>query len=404
MKVNSNFLKMPESYLFSEVAARIKAFREANPGKEVIRMDIGDVTLPLPSVVIEEMKQAAADLGESSTFIGYGPEQGHTFLREAIAATDYRSRGIDISETEIFISDGAKSDIGNVGDLFDVDNVIGLANPGYPVYFDANVIDGRKERVVILPCTQATDFKPQLPSEDMATIDVIYLCYPNNPTGVVLTREELQAWVDYAKAHDALIIFDSAYEAYISDENIPRSIYEIPGARKVAIEVRSFSKTAGFTGVRCGYTVVPEDLKKTDTDGNEVSLNKLWRRRQSTKFNGASYIVQRGACALYSPAGRKTIEENVGYYMRNACALRDALQAKGLIVYGGENSPYVWFKAPKGMTSWEAFDFLLEETGVSSTPGVGFGPEGEGWLRLTGFNSYEKTLYAISKINNICLI
>ncbi|MDE6273327.1 MAG: LL-diaminopimelate aminotransferase [Muribaculaceae bacterium] len=411
-KANQNYSILPESYLFSEVAKRIKEYRDSHPDKEIVRMDIGDVSLPLPQVVVEALCNASREMGESATFHGYGPEQGYLFLREKIAENDYHNRGLlHIDADDIFISDGAKSDLGNLGDLFGPDMRIAVAEPGYPVYVDANVLAGRGGRLAdgrwsgftYLECTPENKFIPVIPDHK---VDVIYLCYPNNPTGASMTREELKKWIDYAIENKALIIFDSAYEAYVRDENIVRSVYEVDGAEKVAVEIRSFSKTAGFTGVRCGYTVVPRSLDFTFPDGHRASLNKMWNRRQSTKFNGVGYIIQKAAEALYTPEGRKAIKENIDYYMRNAGLLREALLGKGWEVVGGENSPYVW-TAPKlhsstaALTSWELFRRLLDDLQISSTPGSGFGACGEGWIRLTGFNSYEKTLQAIDRLKTL---
>lgn len=403
-KINDNFCRLPESYLFSEVARRINAFKEANPEADVIRMGIGDVTLPLCPAAIEAMHKAVDDESRTETFHGYGPEQGYPFLRDAIAENDYRARGINIAADEIFVSDGAKSDTGNIGDLLAADNVVALTDPVYPVYADTNVMAGRAgelnadgswSRLVYLPVTAANNFEPALPSRH---VDVIYLCYPNNPTGTALTRSQLQKWVDYARREGALIMFDSAYEAFIHTPDVPHSIYELPGAEEVAIEFRSFSKTAGFTGVRCGYTVVPKALKAKDGEGNEVSLNRLWNRRQCTKFNGASYISQRGAAAIYTPEGRRQATEAVEYYMTNARVLREGLAEADFKVFGGVDAPYVWLKTPGDMSSWEFFDLLLEKAGVAGTPGSGFGPAGEGYFRLTAFNTHENTLRAIERI------
>lgn len=404
MKVNDSFRLMPPSYLFSEVAARISAFRNAHPECEIIRMDIGDVTRPLPKAAVEAMHMAVEELASSTTFHGYGPEQGHLFLREAIAEHDYRQHGIDIEADDIFISDGAKSDIGNFGDLFTPQTRIALTDPCYPVYVDANVIDGRQgvladgrwSNIEYLDCTPDSGFLPSLP---VSSPDVIYLCYPNNPTGSVMTRQQLQQWVDYALRHKVLIIFDSAYEAYISHPDIPRSIYEIENADTCAVEVRSFSKTAGFTGVRCGYTVVPRSLSVEFADGSSASLHRLWNRRQCTKFNGASYIVQRGAAALYTPEGKAQVRENIEYYMRNARYIRQSMTEAGWEVTGGEDSPYIWMHREGETDSWALFQHILETCGVSSTPGVGFGKCGTGCLRLTGFNTYENTVEAMRRIS-----
>ncbi|MDE6392955.1 MAG: LL-diaminopimelate aminotransferase [Muribaculaceae bacterium] len=403
MKINDNFEKLPESYLFSTVAARLRAYREEHPEADVIRMDIGDVTLPVPQAAIAAMHRAVDDMAAKSTFHGYGPEQGYDFLRNAIAANDYAARGIAISPDEIFISDGAKSDLGNLGDIYSEDSIVAVADPGYPVYVDSNVIDGRGgvleggrwSRFVYLECNEANGFKPVPPA---VHADVIFLCSPANPTGVSFTRDELRAWVEYARANRAVIIYDSAYCAYITSEDVPHSIYEIEGAREVAIEVRSFSKTAGFTGLRCGYTVVPSTLTGTDEENREVSLRKLWLRRQTTKFNGASYIIQRGAEALYSPEGKREVRENVDYYLANARLIRDTMARAGFTVFGGDNSPYIWVKSPAGESSWSLFDKCLSEAYISCTPGVGFGAAGEGYIRLTGFNTRENTEEAMRRI------
>lgn len=404
LKVNDNFVKLPASYLFSQVAAKIAAFQQANPGVEVIRMGIGDVTRPVCEAALRAMHEAVDDEGRAETFHGYGPEQGYAFLREKIAEHDYRARGVEIAADEIFISDGAKSDTGNIGDLFAPDTRIAVTDPVYPVYVDTNVMagragellsDGRWSRIEYLPCTAANGFVPALPQGNP---DVIYLCYPNNPTGTTLTRAELKAWVDYARAHGALLLFDSAYEAYVRSADVPRSIYEIDGAREVAIEFRSFSKTAGFTGLRCGYTVIPRELMGVDAEGRPVSLHALWLRRQSTKFNGASYVIQRGAEALYSPEGQEQVKATVDYYMTNAAMLLEGVRSAGLEAFGGENSPYVWIKTPAGMDSWTFFDRLLNELHIAGTPGVGFGPSGEGYLRLTAFNTHDNTRRAVERI------
>lgn len=408
IKVNDNFCKLPASYLFSEVAKRIEAFKKQNPGVEIIRMGIGDVTSPICEAAVAAMHKAVDDQASVATFHGYGPEQGYGFLREKIVENDYRSRGINIDADEIFISDGAKSDTGNIGDILSGDCRIAVTDPVYPVYVDTNVMSGRAgdlcsgkwSRIEYLPCTAENGFVPSLPVESP---DVIYLCYPNNPTGTTLTKSQLAKWVEYAIEHDALIMFDSAYEAYITEDDVPHSIYEIPGAEKVAIEFRSFSKTAGFTGLRCGYTVVPKALKGVDSTGRKVELNSLWNRRQCTKFNGASYIVQRAAEALYTPEGKEQVKETIAYYMRNAGALREGLREAGLEVFGGVNAPYIWIKTPSGMTSWEFFDYLLSKCNVAGTPGAGFGPTGEGYFRLTAFGRYENTLEAVNRLKRLKL-
>lgn len=406
IKVNDNFCKLPAAYLFSEVARRIDAYRKAHPEADIIRMGIGDVTCPICQAAVDAMHRAADDQLSEFTFHGYGPEQGYSFLREKISEYDYKSRGVNIGIDEIFISDGAKSDTGNIGDILSVDCKIAVTDPVYPVYVDTNVMSdragnlcgGRWDHIEYLPCTAENDFIPALP---VGNPDVIYLCYPNNPTGTTLNREQLAKWVEYALAHNALIMFDSAYEAYITEDDVPHSIYEIPGAEKVAIEFRSYSKTAGFTGLRCGYTVVPKALKGVDSEGNEVLLNALWNRRQCTKFNGASYVVQRAAEALYSPKGQRQVKETIGYYMRNAKVLRDGLAEAGLDVYGGVNAPYIWIKTPGGMSSWDFFDLLLSECNVAGTPGSGFGPSGEGYFRLTAFGRYENTVEAVERLKKL---
>ena len=404
MQINDNFEKLPESYLFSEVARRLNAFKEGNPQADVIRMDIGDVTLPLAHCVRRAMHSAVDEMGSSETFHGYGPEQGYGFLREAIARTDYAERGINIAPDEIFISDGAKSDLGNLGDIYSEQSIIAVADPGYPVYVDTAVMsgrggelhDGKWSRILYLQGDANNGFIPAIPE---AHADVVILCSPSNPTGAVFDRESLQKWVEYARREKALIIFDSAYEAFVTNSDLPRSIYEIPGAEEVAIEIRSFSKTAGFTGMRCGYTVVPKGVAGYDAQGNKVSLRKLWLRRQCTKFNGASYIIQRGAEALYSPEGREWIKQTVGYYLENARIIREALIGAGYQIFGGIDSPYIWFRSPEGGDSWQLFETLLREKHISSTPGVGFGESGQGYLRLTGFNSRENTIRAMQRFS-----
>lgn len=404
--INDNFRLLPENYLFSEVARRINAFKAAHPEADVIRMGIGDVTLPLCPAAIEAMHKAVDDEGNADTFHGYGPEQGYPFLRDAIALHDYNERGIDIRSDEIFISDGAKSDTGNFGDILGPDNIVAVTDPVYPVYVDTNVMSGRAgsllgdmwSDIVYLPVTAENGFVPQIP--EGVVPDVIYLCYPNNPTGTTLTRAQLKVWVNYALEHGSLILFDSAYEAFIREDDVPHSIYEIEGAKKCAVEFRSFSKTAGFTGVRCGYTVVPHTVMGRDEDGKEVGLNHLWNRRQCTKFNGASYVSQRGAEAVYTPLGQQQIKAAVDYYLNNAKVMLEGLAKAGLEVFGGKNAPYVWIKCPDGMTSWEFFDMLLEKCNVAGTPGSGFGPAGEGYFRLTAFNTLENTIEAVRRIAN----
>lgn len=401
--VNEHFLKLQSSYLFSDIAKKVNSFKVTHPKSKIIRMGIGDVTQPLAPAVIEAMHKVVDEMAHKETFHGYGPEQGYPFLIDAIIKNDYESLGIFIEPGEVFISDGAKSDCGNIGDMLRHDNSIGVTDPVYPVYIDSNVMagrtgicmDGKWTDVVYIPCTAENQFVPQLPSR---RVDIIYLCYPNNPTGTTLTKDQLKKWVNYALDNDAIIMYDSAYEAYIKDANIPHSIYEIKGAKKVAIEFRSFSKTAGFTGVRCGYTVVPKELKAYTLSGDPVSLNKLWLRRQSTKFNGTSYITQRGAEAVYSPEGKAQIRATIDYYMKNASIMKEGLEQCGLKVYGGTNAPYLWVKAPDGLTSWKFFEKLLYEVYIVSTPGVGFGPSGEGYLRLTAFGDRDETIEAIGRI------
>ena len=391
--VNEHLLKLPENYLFADITKRINTFKVTHPKTDVINLGIGDVTQPIPQACIEAMQKAAADLGRAETFHGYGPEQGYGFLIDAIIKHDYAARGISIEPSEVFVSDGAKSDTGNIGDILRHDNSIGVTDPIYPAYVDSNVSSGRAgtlesesewSNVVYLPCRIENDFVPDIPTR---RIDIIYLCYPNNPTGAVLTKAELKKWVSYAIENDALIIFDGAYEAYIQSPDIPHSIYEIKGAKKVAIESRSFSKTAGFTGVRCGYMIIPKEVTAATLEGKRVSLNRLWLRRQSTKFNGVSYITQRGAEAIYTPEGKKQVKAMIGYYMENARLMKRMLGKTGLRFFGGENAPYLWLKAPGNMTAWKFFDKLLYEAHVASTPGIGFGPSGEGYVRITSFGN-----------------
>ena len=402
--VNEHFLKLPGSYLFSDIAKKVNTFRITHPKQEVIRLGIGDVTRPLPPVCIEAMHKAVEEMADARTFRGYGPEQGYDFLIEAIIKHDYLPRGIHFGPTEIFVNDGAKSDTGNIGDILRHDNSVGVTDPIYPVYIDSNVMCGRAgvleengqwSNVTYMPCTAENDFIPEIPDK---RIDIVYLCYPNNPTGTTLTKAELKKWVDYALANDTLILFDAAYEAYIQDENVPHSIYEIKGAKKCAIEFRSFSKTAGFTGVRCGYTVVPKELTAATLEGNRIPLNRLWNRRQCTKFNGASYVIQRGAEAIYTPEGARQVDEAIAYYRANARLIKEGLEAAGYTVYGAVNSPYIWCKTPEGMGSWEFFDRLLNEAAIITTPGAGFGPAGEGYVRLTAFGERADAERAMERI------
>ena len=398
-QINENYLKLPGSYLFSTIAKKVAEFQEKNPEREVIKMGIGDVTRPLVPAVIEAMHKAVDEMGTAEGFRGYGPEQGYDFLRNKIVENDYK--GLGIESDEIFVSDGAKSDCGNIGDIFGTDNKVAVCDPVYPVYVDTNAMAGRAGDFInekwsdlyYMPCTAENGFMPELPKEK---VDMIYLCFPNNPTGETLTKEQLKLWVDYARENESVILFDSAYEAFITEQDVPHSIYEIDGAKEVAIEFRSFSKTAGFTGTRCAYTVVPKALKV-----NGTSLNQLWNRRQCTKFNGVPYIIQRAAEAVYTEEGRKQIKENIDYYLENAKIIRESLEKAGLEVYGGINSPYVWAKTPNGINSWDFFDKLLTEAGVVTTPGSGFGPSGEGYIRFTAFSTRENTEKAMEKIAGI---
>lgn len=403
--INENFLNLQESYLFSTIAKKVAKYVENNPNKNIIKLGIGDVTRPIVPACVEAMHKAIDEMGTANGFKGYGPEQGYEFLREAIVENDYQRRGIDIKKDEIFISDGAKCDCGNIVDIFSEDNKVAITDPVYPVYLDTNVMSGRSgkfdakvskyENIIYLPITEENDFKPELPREK---VDMIYLCFPNNPTGTVLSKEELKKWVDYASKNNSIILYDSAYEAFITEENIPHSIYEIEGAKDVAIEFKSFSKNAGFTGVRCAYVVIPKELKGFSKDGKECGINKLWNRRTCTKFNGVSYIVQRGAEATFSERGKEEIKENINYYMENAKIIKQGLEEAGFKVYGGVNSPYVWLKVPKNISSWEFFDKLLEEVNIVGTPGSGFGPSGEGYFRLTAFGTRENTIEAMKRI------
>ena len=402
-KLNENYQKLPGSYLFSTIAKKVNAFAEANPDKKIIRMGIGDVTQPLAPAVIDALHAAVDEMGNAETFHGYAPDLGYAFLRETIAKEDYQARGAHIEADEIFVSDGAKSDCANIQEIFAADSKIAVCDPVYPVYVDCNVMAGRSgeydantglwSNVIYMPCTAENGFAPELPEE---TPDLIYLCFPNNPTGGVLTKDQLQVWVDYANRVGAVILYDAAYEAYISEDNVPHTIYECEGARTCAIEFRSFSKNAGFTGVRLGYTVIPKDLKCGD-----IAVHSLWARRHGTKYNGAPYIIQKAAMAVYSPEGKAQIKEQVAYYKNNARILYDGLKKLGYTVSGGVNSPYVWLKTPDGMTSWEFFDRLLEVANVVGTPGSGFGPSGEGYFRLTGFGTKEATLEAIERFKKL---
>lgn len=400
VEINENYAKLPGSYLFSEIARRTAAFAEGHPDVKLIKMGIGDVTRPLVPAVIEAMHEAVDDLSRAETFAGYGPEQGYAFLREAIAENDFDARGVNIAPDEIFVSDGAKSDCGNIGDILGPHNKVAVCDPVYPVYVDTNAMAGRAgewseaaqswTNIHYMPTTAENGFSPAIPE---GAVDVIYLCSPNNPTGTVLSAEQLRAWVDYANEHGSLIMFDAAYERFIAEEGVPHSIFEIPGAKTCAIEFRSFSKTAGFTGARCGYTVVPRELERSG-----MSLNAMWNRRQTTKFNGASYVIQKGAAAVFSEQGARQVEETLDYYRANARAIKDGLTKAGFMVYGAVNSPYAWCKTPDGMGSWDFFTLLLEKAGVITTPGAGFGPAGEGYIRFTAFGDAGLTVEAMDRV------
>ncbi len=407
--INENYIKLPGSYLFSDVARKVEEFKAANPNAKIIKLGIGDVTKALPSAAIRAMHLAVDEMADASTFRGYGPEQGYDFLVNTIVENDYKAHGLDIAADEIFVSDGSKSDTGNIGAILGLDNVVAVTDPVYPVYVDTNAMagragnllqNGRWSKLVYVPCTIENDFVPELPKEK---VDIIYLCYPNNPTGTTLTRDQLKIWVDYAIENKALILFDGAYEAFITEDDVPHSIYEIEGAKDVAIEFRSFSKTAGFTGTRCAYTVVPKTVMGYTKLGEKVALNRLWNRRHTTKFNGVPYIIQRAAEAVYSPQGKKEVKDIIDYYLDNAKIIRKGLSAQGLNVYGGINSPYIWVKTPDGMTSWGFFDYLLNDLNIVGTPGVGFGPSGEGYLRLTAFGTLENTKEAVGRFSKISI-
>lgn len=399
---NASYLQLKGSYLFAEIARRIKEFTAENPQAELIRLGIGDVTQPLCPAVVQAMHDAVDEMSRAEGFRGYGPDYGYDFLVNAVRAHDYAKLGVELAYDEVFVSDGSKCDVGNFQELFSAEAVVAVTDPVYPVYVDTNVMAGRAgqptdtgwSRLVYLPCHAENGFVPALPQ---GRVDIIYLCYPNNPTGTTLTRDQLAQWVAYAKQHDAVILYDAAYRAYITREGIPRSIYEIPGAREVAVEFCSYSKTAGFTGTRCAYTIVPHAVTVDDGHGGRVELNTLWKRRQSTKFNGVSYPVQRGAAAIYTPEGAKQTQATIAYYMENARIILEALQAQGISVFGGVDAPYVWMMTPGGMDSWAFFDYLLRELHIVGTPGVGFGPSGEGYFRLTAFNTRENTLRATER-------
>ena len=402
--INDNYLKLRAGYLFTEIACRVKAFQAAHPAAKIIRLGIGDVTQPLAPAVVRALHAAVDEMAKAETFRGYGPEPGYEFLTELIAANDYGERGVRMSADEVFVSDGGKSDSANIQEIFAADGVVAVMDPVYPVYVDSNVMAGRAGApddagrygaLVYLPCTADNGFQPALPSRH---VDLIYLCYPNNPTGAVMTREALGRWIDYARRERAVILYDAAYEAYVREPGVPRSIYEVEGAREVAIEFRSFSKTAGFTGTRCAFTIVPKELQGRSAAGEAVGLNGLWLRRQSTKFNGVPYIVQQAAAAVYTEEGRRQVREQIDYYMDNARIIRAGVEAVGLTAYGGRNAPYIWLKTPPGLGSWEFFDKLLNEAHVVGTPGAGFGPSGEGYFRLTAFGRRDQTEEAVDRI------
>ena len=405
--INENFLELQDSYLFSTIAKKVSKYSKENPDKEIIKLGIGDVTRPIAPVCIKAMHMAVDEMATPDGFKGYGPEQGYEFLRHAIVE-DYKKYGINIGIDEIFVSDGAKCDSGNIVDIFDKENKVAITDPVYPVYLDTNVMAGRSgkfdsksgkyEKIIYMPMNKENNFVPQIPKDK---VDIIYLCFPNNPTGTVLRKTELKKWVDYAIENNSIILYDSAYQAFITEKDIPKSIYEVEGAKNVAIEFKSYSKTAGFTGLRCGYIVIPKEVKGYTRDGNKIELNKLWNRRTCTKFNGASYIVQRAAEAIYSEEGQCQIKENIKYYMENAKIIKEGLEEAGYEVYGGVNSPYVWMRTPNNMSSWDFFDKLLQEVNVVGTPGSGFGPSGEGYFRLTAFATRKNTVKAIERIKNM---
>lgn len=403
-KINENYLNLPGSYLFAEIARRVTAYKTAHPDADIIRLGIGDVTKALPAAIIDGLHKAVDEMSRDETFRGYGPEQGYDFLIEKIIQFDYAPLGIHLDTDEVFVSDGSKSDTGNIQEIFSLDTKVAMTDPVYPVYLDTNVMagrsgllgkDGRYENIVYIPCHAGNAFVPELPKEK---VDLIYLCFPNNPTGTTLTKPELKRWVDYARANKAVILYDAAYEAYIQEADIPHSIYEIEGAKEVAIEFRTFSKNAGFTGTRCAFTVVPKTVAGYTAAGEAYPFNKLWNRRQATKFNGAPYIVQRGAEAVYTPAGQKQIRAIIAYYMNNAKVIREGLRGLGLEVFGGVNAPYIWLKTPQNLDSWSFFDKLLNEAHIVGTPGVGFGPSGQGYFRLTAFGKAENTLEAVERL------
>ncbi|HZL11542.1 MAG TPA: LL-diaminopimelate aminotransferase [Prolixibacteraceae bacterium] len=405
--INENYLKLQAGYLFPEIGRRVREFAEANPDKKIIRMGIGDVTQPLVPAVVKAFHEGVEELAKVETFKGYGPEQGYDFLREAIALNDYQNRGVDIPSDDIFVSDGSKCDTGNIQEIFGAENKIAICDPVYPVYSDTTVMSGKTgvcqsngyfDGIIYMPCNEANGFIPELPTERP---DLIFLCYPNNPTGTVAPKEELKKWVDYARANKCIILYDAAYEAYITEDSIPRTIYEIEGAKEVAIEFRSFSKTAGFTGTRCAFTVIPKELKAYDSKGNAHLVKALWNRRQATKFNGVSYPVQKAAAAIYTEEGKKQVKDVIAYYLENARIMRESLKAIGYTVFGGINAPYVWVKTKGGATSWDFFDKVLNEANVVGTPGSGFGPSGEGYFRFSAFADRDNVLEAMERIKNL---
>jgi LL-diaminopimelate aminotransferase len=399
IKVNENFLKIKNNYLFSDIAKRVNAFTNENQDKKIIRLGIGDVTRPLSPTIITSLHEAVDEMSKIDTFKGYGPELGYDFLIEKIIDNEFRPRGIELDKDEVFISDGSKSDTGNIGDILGVDNRVAITDPVYPVYLDTNIMAGR-ENITYLPCNKENNFVPALPEEK---VDMIYLCLPNNPTGTVLTKEQLKVWVDYARDNKSLILFDAAYEAFITEDNIPHSIYEIEGAKEVAIEFRSFSKKAGFTGTRCAYTVIPKELQGYTTTGEPVSINKLWNRRHSTKFNGVPYIVQKAAESVYTDSGKKEVADIINYYMENAKLIKAGLGDVGIETFGGINAPYIWLKTPNNLPSWDFFDILLNQLNIVGTPGVGFGQNGEGYFRLTAFGSRDNTIEAMERFKKLSL-
>ncbi|MBP9886350.1 MAG: LL-diaminopimelate aminotransferase [Leptospiraceae bacterium] len=405
--INENYLKLKAGYLFPEIGKRVKKYSEENPTKKIIRLGIGDVTLPLPPSIVKALKDASDEMGSSGGFKGYGPEQGYSFLIDAIIQNEFTPRGVTIGQDEVFVSDGSKCDTGNIQEIFSLDSKIAVTDPVYPVYVDTNVMagrtgasgaDGRYANLIYLPCTKENNFEPELPKERP---DLIYLCYPNNPTGTTITKEKLKAWVDYARANKSIILYDAAYEAFITESHLPKSIFEIEGAKEVAMEFRSFSKTAGFTGTRCAYIVIPKELMGYTSTGEKVSINSLWSRRHTTKFNGVSYPIQKAAAACYSQEGKKEVQANIDYYMNNANTIKTSLKSFGYDVFGGTNAPYIWLKTPRNLSSWDFFDELLSKVQVVGTPGSGFGPSGEGYFRLSAFGSKENVIEAMERIKGL---